>query len=212
MAQREQRLRYEVETDYKSGKIDEALAMLATHTRGEFPPQWTPPPWPEYEDGARDPKLVQVIEAIQKRGDMPEWVASVYRNKASLYLANNRQIPEPSLTTIRAFAGESSAGQGTGTSPDQTGKTRLRVEFENPNHSFIVLQTTLGTGECSANSVLYSPRLDGDAGWVLTTFATDDDRLCYRISYYQSSPGWHEWHEVERVKGQGDEAYQVRLP
>jgi hypothetical protein len=137
MAQREQRLRYEVETDYKSGKIDEALAILATHTRGEFPPQWTPPPWPEYEDGARD----------------------------------------PSLTTIRAFAGENSAGQGTGTSPDQTGKTRLRVEFENPNHSFIVLQTTLGTGECSANPVLYSPRLDGDAGWVLTTFARDDQLL-----------------------------------
>lgn len=212
MTQREQRLRYEVETDYKSGKISEALTVLATHTRDDFPPQWTPPPWPEYEDGARDPKLVQVIEAIQRRRDIPEWVASVYRSKASLYLANNRQIPELSLATIRAFAGESAAGQVAARSPEEKGKTRLRVEFENPNRSFIVLQTTLGSGECSTNPVLYSPRLDGDAGWVLTTFAHDDDRLCYRISYYQSSPGWHEWHEVNRVKSGGDEQYQVMLP
>jgi hypothetical protein len=157
---------------------------------------------------------VQIIEAIQRRRDMPEWIAAVYRSKASLYLANNRhrQISEPALATIKAFAGETSAVQVTGTSPDQTGKTRLRLEFENPNHSFLVLQTTLGTGECSTNPVLHSLRLDGDAGWVLTTFAHYDDRLCYRISYYQSSPGWREWHEVERVKGRDEEAYQVKLP
>lgn len=212
LTQREQRLRYEVERNYKSGNIAEALTTLATHKRTEFPPQWTPPPWPEYEDGARDPKFVQVVEAIQKRRDIPEWITSIYREKAALYLANNRAVPEAVLTNIRSFAGESAPEGAKASSQDQTGKTPLRVEFANPHRSFIVLQTTLGTGECSTNPVLYSPRLDGDVGWVLTTFVGEHDRLCYRISYYTANPGWHEWHEIKRVSSGSDEAYQVRLP
>ncbi len=105
ITQREQRLRYQVEAEYKSGDIDRALTTLSTHRRTEFPPQWTPPPWPEYEDGARDPKFLQIVQAVQSREDIPPWVSAVYREKADLYLGNNRSLTPRARLMLETFAG-----------------------------------------------------------------------------------------------------------
>jgi hypothetical protein len=105
VTQREQRLRYEVEAAYNDGHMDDALQILASHRHSEFPPQWTPPPWPEYADGARDPKFVQLVEALQRRQAVPAWITVVYRQKAALYLGNNRTIPGRDREMLQTFAG-----------------------------------------------------------------------------------------------------------
>ena len=219
VTQREQQLRYEVESEYKSGNIGQTLTTLSTHKRTEFPPQWTPPPWPEYQDGARDPKFVQIVEALQNRRDAPEWITSVYREKAALYLRNNGEIPERARTALRSFAGENTSiesrpapsNQDEPSKRDRPTGAPLRVEFANPNRSSIGVETTLGPGECSANPVLHRQTLRGDVGWVLSISVSDNDRLCYRIGDL-SKVGWGEWHEIKREKSSHGEAYQVTLP
>jgi len=89
ITQREQKLRYEVETDLKKNHIDDALSILTSHPQRDFPPQWTPPPWPEYGEGDKNPSLSEIIKSLQTRHDIPMWVQSTYREKAKLYLSNN---------------------------------------------------------------------------------------------------------------------------
>jgi hypothetical protein len=45
-----ERLRYNVETDLKWNRIGQAVDVLASHPRRDFPLQSTPPPW-EYGEG-----------------------------------------------------------------------------------------------------------------------------------------------------------------
>jgi hypothetical protein len=92
ITQKEQRLRYEVETDLKQNKIGEGIGILLSHSQRDFPPQWTPPPWPEYGDGDKNPSLAAIVQALQARNDVPEWVHSMYREKAKLYLENNGPV------------------------------------------------------------------------------------------------------------------------
>jgi hypothetical protein len=101
ITQREQKLRYEVETDLKKNKIDEALSILTSHAQRDFPPQWTPPPWPEYGDGDKDPSLAAIIKSLQTRSDVPLWVRSMYREKATLYLGNIGPGTNPEEKTDR---------------------------------------------------------------------------------------------------------------
>jgi hypothetical protein len=81
ITQREQKLRYDVEKDLKKNQIKVALDVLASHRQNEFPPQWTPPPWPEYGEGDRNPSLTEIVKALEQRNDVPEWVHSTYQEK-----------------------------------------------------------------------------------------------------------------------------------
>jgi hypothetical protein len=92
--QREQRLRYEVESLLKKDDIEEALNLLTRHTQNEFPPQWTPPPWPEYGEGEKHPSLVQIMIALNSRKDIPEWVRSAYKEKAE-FRFGSPALPSP---------------------------------------------------------------------------------------------------------------------
>jgi hypothetical protein len=73
IAQREQKLRYDVERDLKNNQIKAGLDVLASHRRNEFPPQWSPPPWPEYGEGDKNPSLTEIVKALETRNDVPEW-------------------------------------------------------------------------------------------------------------------------------------------
>jgi hypothetical protein len=89
ITQREQKLRYEVETDLKKNQIDKAITILASHPQRDFPPQWSPPPWPEYGEGDKNPSLAAIVKSLQTRSDIPMWVHSMYREKARFYISNN---------------------------------------------------------------------------------------------------------------------------
>ncbi|MGA2435561.1 MAG: hypothetical protein ABSG25_09780 [Bryobacteraceae bacterium] len=209
ITQREQWLRYQVEAEYKSGNIDRALMTLSMHSRTEFPPQWTPPPWPEYEDGARDPKFHQIVQALQSRQDIPLWVTAAYGEKAKLYLGNNGSLSQEARVMLQNFVEQQSEKTGP-VNESETDKVPLRVEFSNPQRAFLAVETTLGPNQCSANPVLHTQELNGDAGWVLTAFAKDSDKLCYRVSDLKGV-GWGEWHEVGRQKSGQNEVYGVTL-
>ena len=85
VTQREQKLRYQVEKDLKNNQIKDALDILASHRRNEFPPQWSPPPWPEYGEGDKNPSLTEIVKALETRSDVPEWVHSAYQEKLNRY-------------------------------------------------------------------------------------------------------------------------------
>ena len=85
VTQREQKLRYDVERDLKNNQIKAGLGVLASHRRNEFPPQWSPPPWPEYGEGDKNPSLTEIVKALETRNDVPEWVHSAYQEKLSRY-------------------------------------------------------------------------------------------------------------------------------
>jgi hypothetical protein len=88
ITQREQKLRYEVETALKKNQIDKALSILTLHPQRDFPPQWSPPPWPEYGEGDKNPSLSEIVAALQTRSDVPTWIRLTYREKAKIYLSN----------------------------------------------------------------------------------------------------------------------------
>jgi hypothetical protein len=113
ITQREQKLRYDVEKDLKNNRVKEALDVLASHQRSEFPPQWTPPPWPEYGDGDRNPSLVQIVKALEIRIDVPEWVRSTYRDKVKLYLEQRTSNPLQKADELQLmeFSGENARRQ-----------------------------------------------------------------------------------------------------
>lgn len=77
--QAEQRLRWEVESEMKSGNIARALGDMSRHEREDFPPQWDPPPrigWDEEEI----PTVINVVEQILAMDAAP-WVRAVYLDK-----------------------------------------------------------------------------------------------------------------------------------
>lgn len=111
ITQKEQKLRYEVETDLKKNRIDQALNVLASHPQRDFPPQWTPPPWPEYGEGDKNPSLADIVKSIQNRSDLPQWVQSDYKEKARLYILNNGPGSSPEEKADRLRMAEYSGVQ-----------------------------------------------------------------------------------------------------
>jgi hypothetical protein len=86
--QAEQQLRWQVEHDFRRGRVSEALAMMSAHAPTDFPPQWEPPP----ESGeflsstsARS-HLVQVLEEIAE-GRVAPWVRERYLQRLSNVLS-----------------------------------------------------------------------------------------------------------------------------
>jgi len=85
VTQREQKLRYIVEKDLKNNRIKDALDVFASHRQNQFPPQWSPPPWPEYGEGDRNPNLEEIVKALETRNDVPAWVHTAYQEKWDQY-------------------------------------------------------------------------------------------------------------------------------
>jgi hypothetical protein len=181
--QREQRLRYQVETDFKNNRIDSALTTLATHGRNEFPPQWTPPPWPEYGDGDRNPNLVQIVEALKKRHDLPEWVQSAYREKENLFLSNNPQAAAAAEITHTL---EPSTHVGNGSAPCieasrdllPANRPAFWMTFRSSSCSDFTVETSIGPNECDANPTTQARSWRGAVGIGQDMRPTVQDRIC----------------------------------
>jgi hypothetical protein len=79
--QSEQRLRRDVESSMREGRIDAGLALVSAHDPRVFPPQWDPPPKVGW-DVAEVPAVLDVMERIVQRGDATaDWVRAIYVDK-----------------------------------------------------------------------------------------------------------------------------------
>jgi hypothetical protein len=216
--QREQRLRYQVETDLKNNRIDDALTTLATHARNEFPPQWTPPPWPEYGDGDRNPNLVQIVEALKKRNDIPEWVQSAYREKAELYLSNK---PEAETAAEMTRNSKLRTYSGNGSSPCEESKRDLLlarrpafwVVFRSSSCSDFVVETSIGAGECGSNPTTEAQSWKGAVGTGQNARPPSQDIICYRTRPINNGQ-WSQWRILSRYLAEHatTESYDVSVP
>jgi hypothetical protein len=98
------------------------------------------------------------------------------------------------------------------TSESPSEKQSIWVEFHNPSKSHLTIETRIGAAECANNPDFHTEVLDGDAGWVLTAFATEGDKVCYRVKSIDNDD-WGEWHALSRKGGiKGRENYQVTVP
>jgi len=77
--QPEQWRRHAAETALRAGDVRGAIATLARHDRGDYPPHWDPPPRPGYRE--RLPGLVDLVTAIAAV-DPPAWVREAFLAKA----------------------------------------------------------------------------------------------------------------------------------
>ncbi len=73
--QPELRLATRAESLLRGGRIEQALAMMSTHRRSDFPPQWEPPPRVGY--GEKKPPLPDVLEAMTQ-APTADWVRQAY--------------------------------------------------------------------------------------------------------------------------------------
>lgn len=104
--QPEQRRRVEIERLYPAGDIPRFVTALASHPRAEYPPHWTPPPWPE--DGRQDLRLLDVLAEIERRPDLPPWIRAVYRRKARAFLDHaDSGLPTETQRRFESFANKS---------------------------------------------------------------------------------------------------------
>jgi hypothetical protein len=83
--QAEQRRRAQAEELLLTGRLDEALTLMSTHLRDDFPPHWDPPPRPGYAE--RNPRLVDVVERLADRED--DWVRQIFMAKISKELSGH---------------------------------------------------------------------------------------------------------------------------
>jgi hypothetical protein len=98
------------------------------------------------------------------------------------------------------------------TSESPSEKQSIRVGFHNPSKSQITVEIRIGAAECANNPDFHTEVLSGAAGWVLTAFATERDKVCYRVKSIDND-NWGEWHVLSRKGGiKGRENYQVTLP
>jgi hypothetical protein len=90
--QSEQRLRSQVERDFKAGRIAEALDVMSAHERSDFPPGWDPPPRIGYYESS--PQLLDVLEVLVTR-DVAPWVRIEFVEKL------RRALVEPYVVVWR---------------------------------------------------------------------------------------------------------------
>jgi hypothetical protein len=62
--------------------VAEAVAVMSTHRRNDFPPHWVPPPKRLSGHDRRD--VIAVVEALEHiaDNDTPAWVREVYLDRA----------------------------------------------------------------------------------------------------------------------------------
>jgi hypothetical protein len=83
VTQPEQRLRWAVERELRSGNIETAIATMSAHQRGDFPPHWDPPPRVGY--GEKHPPLLEVMETVLASNPKP-WVRQLFVEKYEYFL------------------------------------------------------------------------------------------------------------------------------
>ncbi len=86
--QREQQLRFQVESTMSGGRIAEALDIMSAHTQSDFPPLWDPPPrFVRIGSATQRPssEILDVMDQLQTR-DYPEWVKDLYVRKFLRYI------------------------------------------------------------------------------------------------------------------------------
>ena len=76
-AQREQHLKFMVESEMRSGRIAQALQIMSSHSPHDFPPQWDPPPVAIYDSNTF---ILDVMEIMIDRPVAP-WVRKLYVEK-----------------------------------------------------------------------------------------------------------------------------------
>jgi hypothetical protein len=81
--QREQSLRYQVESALRRGDIDAALTMMSTRGRSAFPPHWDPPPRIAYREQV--PDVVAVVEQLDS-ANAATWVREIFSEKYANWL------------------------------------------------------------------------------------------------------------------------------
>lgn len=87
--QREQWLRYEVETDLRHGDILTALQLMSKHTRQDFPPHWDPPPRIAYPNPT--PDITDLLEQLTITTVAP-WVFDLYAEKYANWFNGDHQF------------------------------------------------------------------------------------------------------------------------
>jgi hypothetical protein len=78
LAQPEQARRWQAEHLLKTGQLDEVVQFMSNTPRGEFPPQWDPPPRTGY--GYQRPSAEDVMAELDKQ-DSPAWLRDAYVEK-----------------------------------------------------------------------------------------------------------------------------------
>ncbi len=85
--QPEQRLRHEVESLLRSGRVQEGLMLMSRHERKEFPRLWESPPRPKY--GELAPTMDEVRSALAV-GGQAAWVREMYLERSWEGFASSR--------------------------------------------------------------------------------------------------------------------------
>jgi hypothetical protein len=78
ITQPKQQLRYQVETTFRTGHLDEAITLMTAHDSAEFPPHWDPPPRIGY--GEESPSVFDILEVIERK-DAPARIRAIYIEK-----------------------------------------------------------------------------------------------------------------------------------
>ncbi len=78
VTQPEQQLRRQVERKLRGGEIREALMLMSSHERADFPPHWDPPPRIGY--GERSPEMGDVLMDLTTSESAP-WVHALFVDK-----------------------------------------------------------------------------------------------------------------------------------
>jgi hypothetical protein len=78
IGQPEQAKRWHAEFLLRSGHLAEGVKYMAATPRGEFPPQWDPPPRTSY--GEDDPSVDEVLSKLSQI-EAPAWLRDVYTEK-----------------------------------------------------------------------------------------------------------------------------------
>jgi hypothetical protein len=76
--QPEQAKRWHATYLLRSGHVAEGIKYMAATPRGEFPPQWDPPPRTSY--GENNPPIDEVLSELSQI-ETPEWLRDVYAEK-----------------------------------------------------------------------------------------------------------------------------------
>lgn len=86
--QAEQQLAWQVERDFREGRVSEALAVMSAHAPTDFPPQWEPPPQRRdlFTTTAASSHLVRLYGEMAKKPVAP-WVRERYVEKVPTQLS-----------------------------------------------------------------------------------------------------------------------------
>jgi hypothetical protein len=76
--QAENRLRADVESNLRTGRISDGLLIMSAHSPADFPPHWDPPPRLGYGETA--PDLWDVLDVVVEQSHA-DWVRLVYVDK-----------------------------------------------------------------------------------------------------------------------------------